>query len=70
MGTKGHKSLNKPIYLSIYDPLYPSSIKGLIYTKSNLTLINMYISTHAITKFWYIFIVTINSVRVWWQMDV
>ena len=48
MGTKCHPCLNKPISicLSMYGLLYPSGIKGVIYTKSNLSLINMSISTH------------------------
>ena len=36
----------KPVCLSICNLLYPSDSKGLIYTKSNLSLINMSISTH------------------------
>ena len=47
MGTKGHTCLNKLICLRMYGLLYPSCIKGVIYTKSNLSLINMSISTHA-----------------------
>ena len=33
--------------ISMYGLLYPSSIKGIIYTKSDLILINMSISTYA-----------------------
>ena len=34
----------KPVCLSMYGLLHPSGIKGLIYNKSNLNLVNM--STH------------------------